>query len=262
MGVAATLSAGFATSPGAAITAVTASTPDTFAVQNFDTSDTAYLEQMWAKNASGGVVRFRSPRLHDPNQGLRLQAAAGDNHLLLPYGLDQRLYPGDTPTVETSGGGAETDTVYAIYSYSNLPGVAARLAAWPDIEGRVLDISCTEVDLTASATPGQWGTAKAINATFDNFKAGSDYAILGYVTNASVGAVAFQGAETGQQKIGGPGVLDHIQTRDFFIRLSQESGRSYIPVFNANNKAAFNLLVNDTAANTAVNVSVILARVS
>lgn len=262
MGQAFVLAAGFATNPGAVVTTVTPANNDTFNVQNFDTADSAFLEQIFAKNATGGIVRMISPRLHDPNQGLRLQAAAGDNHLLLPYGLDQRLYPGDTPTVATTGGAAETDAVYAIYSYANLPGVAARLAAWPDIESRILDVSGCETDVVASATAGQWGTAKAINATFDNFKAGSDYAILGYVTNVSVGAIAFQGAETGQQRVGGPGVNDHIQTRDFFVRLSQESGRPYIPIFNANNKASLTVAANDTSASTAVNVSVILARIS
>lgn len=262
MGVAYTLSAGFATNPGATITAVTAATPDTFNVQNFDTSDSAYLEQMWAKNATGGIVRIRSPRMHDPNQGIRSQTGATGGYLLLPYGIDQRLYPGDTPTVETSGGGAETDTVYALYSYSNLPGVSARLAAWPEVESRILDVSGTEIDVTTSATAGQWGTAVAINASFDNFKAGSDYAILGYSTSVSVGAVAFQGAETGAQKVGGPGTSDHIQTRDYFVRLSTESGRPFIPIFNANNKAAFNVLVNDPAVSTACRVSAILARIS
>lgn len=260
MGQALQLVAGFATNAGATFTVATAATPDTFAVQNFATTDAAYLEQIWGRGATPGIIRIRSPRFHDPNQGIRVQVGSTLPYLGLPYGVDEQLYPGDTPIVDLTGGGAETDTVYVLYGYANLPGATARYGAWADIQPRIQHISGVQVNPVTSATAGQWGNARAINADFDNFKAGMDYAILGYVPATSVGAVAFSGVETGNFKVGGPGPVDHIQTRDFFIQLSQNSGRPYIPIFNANNKAAFNVFVNDAAISATCNVTVYCAQ--
>lgn len=260
MGQALQLVAGFATNPSSTFTVATAATPDTFVIQNFATTDMAYLEQFWGRAASPGIIRIRSPRFHDPNQGIRLQVANANAYLGLPYGIDEQLYPGDTPIVDLTGGAAETDCVYALYGYANLPGVTARYATWSDIQPRIQHISGVQVSPVTSATAGQWGNARAINSDFDNFKAGQDYAILGYVSSVQVGAVAFSGVETGNFKVGGPGATDHVQTRDFFIQLSLNSGRPYIPIFNANNKAAFNVFVNDPATSATVNVTVFCAQ--
>lgn len=260
MGQALQLIAGSVLNAGATFTVATPSSPDTFVVQNFATTDQAYLEQFWGRAATPGVIRIRSPRFHDPNQGIRLQVGNTIPYLGLPYGIDEQLYPGDTPIVDLTGGGAETDTVYALVGYQNLPGATARYAAWSDIEARIQHVSGVEVHPVTAAAAGSWGNARAINADFDNFKAGQDYAILGYLTAVNCGAVAVSGVETGNFKIGGPGSTDHIQTRDYFIRLSQESGRPYIPIFNANNKAAFNVFVHDAAISAAVNVTVLCAQ--
>lgn len=260
MGQALQLIAGFATNAGATFTVATAATPDTFAVQNFATTDAAYLEQFWGRAASPGVVRIRSPRFHDPNQGIRVQVGSANPYLKLPYGIDEQLYPGDTPIVDLTGGGAETDAVYALYSYANLPGATARYASWSDIQPRIQHISGVEVHPVTSATAGQWGNARAINADFDNFKAGQDYAILGYAAATTCGAVAFSGVETGNFKVGGPGMNDALQTRDYFIALSQGSGRPFIPIFNANNKAAFNVFASDPAVSATINVTVYCAQ--
>lgn len=248
-----------ATNPGATLTAVTVNTGQSLTVRNFPTTAPAYLDQMWAHEASAGVLRVRSPRLHDQVQGIRVQVGATTPDLLLPTSGDQTLYPSDVLTVELSGGGAETDTGYLLTYYTDLPGIAARLAQWGEVQPRIKNLVGVEVDDTTSATAGDWSAGTAINATFDNLKANTDYAILGYTVGTVCGAVAITGTDTGNLKIGGPGALDHIQTRRFFVDMSQHTGRPYIPIINSNNKGGTLVSTSDAAASTSVHVSLLMA---
>jgi hypothetical protein len=262
MGLAAQLVAGRVTNPGTTLTALTVNTGDSFAVNNFPNTAQCYLDQMWAREATPGVFRIRSPRMHDASQGIRTQVGDTVPRLLLPDGADQRLYPSDTLTVEASGGGAETDNAFFLAYYTDLPGVSARLATWQEVQPRIVDIAGVEVDTTTSATAGQWSAGTAINASFDTFKANTDYALLGYLMATAVGAVAVQGVDTGNFRIGGPGAVDHIQTREYFVKMAHGTGRPYIPVINSNNKATTNLFVADPATSTAINTTLILAQLS
>lgn len=262
MGLAVQLINGRVTNPGTSLTALTAGTGDSFTVQNFPNSAQAYLDAMWAHEATPGVFRIRSPRMHDASQGVREQVGSTVPYQLLPWGNGQQLYPSDTLTVEGSGGGAETDSFFYTVYYTDLPGIAARLAMWEEIKPRIVDIAGVEVDLTTSATAGQWSAGTAINASFDTFKANTDYAILGYTTSVQAGAIAVAGPDTGNFRIGGPGAFDHIQTKQYFINATHESGRPYIPVINSNNKGTTLVYVADPATATGVNVSFTLAQLS
>lgn len=262
MGLAVQLVAGRVTNPGATITALTVNSGDSFSVQNFPNTAQCVLDQMWAREAAPGVFRIRSPRMHDASQGIRQQVGDTVPRLLLPDGSMQLLYPSDTLTVELSGGAAETDNGFFLNYYTDLPGVAARLASWEEVKPRIVDIAGVEVDATTSATAGQWSAGTAINASFDTFKANTDYAVLGYNVATACGAVAIQGVDTGNFRIGGPGAVDHIQTREFFVKMAHSTGRPYIPVINSNNKATTNLFVCDPATATAINVTLTLAQLS
>lgn len=262
MGLAVQTINGRATNPGSTVTAATAGTSDSFSVNNFPNTAQAYLDQMWARQATAGIFRIRSPRMHDASQGIRCQVGATTPELLLPDGAGQLLYPSDTLTVEMTGGGAETDNVFYSVYYTDLPGVAARLASWEEVKPRIVQIAGVEVDTTTSGTAGQWSSGTAINASFDTFKANTDYALLGYLTSVAVGAVAIQGVDTGNVRMGGPGAIDHVQTREFFIKMAHSTGRPYIPIINSNNKATTNLFVADPATSASVNVSLVLAQLS
>lgn len=262
MGLAVQLINGRATNPSTTFTALTAGTSDSFSVNNFPLSAACYLDQIWAREATPGVVRLRSPRMHDASQGIRLQVGATTPQLLLPDATAQKLYPSDTLTFELTGGAAETDNAFFLAYYTDLPGVAARLAMWEEIQPRIASVAGVEVDTTTSATAGQWSAGTAINASFDTFKANTDYALLGYDVSAAVGAVAIQGVDTGNVRFGGPGSLDHVQTREFFRMMARWTGRPYIPIINSNNKATTNLFVADPATSTAVNVSLIFAELT
>lgn len=262
MGIALEVIAGRVTNPGATITALTANTNSSFVVRSFAASSRAILDNMWAREATPGIYRIRSPRLHDASQGVRVQVGDTAARLLLPWQVDQQLYSSDTLTVEGSGGGAETDFFAYIVYYNDLGGVQARLAAWSEIGPRVVDIAGVEVDVTTAATAGDWSAGTAINASFDTFKADTDYAVLGYTTNVAVGAIAISGSDTGNLKVGGPGPLDAIETNSYFIDAANETGRPYIPIINSNNRGSTFLFVADPAVSAAVRVSLTLAQLS
>lgn len=262
VGIACQVITGRATNPSTTFTALTANSNDSFTIANFPTTAPAYLDNMWAAEATVGVLRVRSPRLHDQSQGIRMQVGATTPRLLLPDATEQALYPGDALTVEITGGAAETDLGALLVYYTDLPGAAARLAQWSEIANRIKNLAGVEVDVTTSATAGQWSSGTAINATFDNLQANADYALLGYTVGTSCGAVAVSGPDTANYRVGGPGNTDQVQTRQFFVDMANASGRPYIPIVNSNNRGGTLLYVADPATSTAIHVSLTLAELS
>lgn len=253
------LNCGFFTAAGAGTGVATPMAGDTFNVANF-TSGNAYLEQLWAEGASTDFVSIRSARMHDNNQGIRLLTPGNTIDELLPYGMDQTLYSGDAPTVSIDETAAATGAIAALYSYDDLPGANPRLASWAEVQPRIVDISGVQVALGAIGAIGNYSAGVAINSTFDNFEAGADYALLGYLTAASVLAIAVAGQDTGNLKVGGSGVADPKVTRDWFIKLSEKSNRPAIPVIAANNKGNTLVFQTDNSAHAAQNVSLIMAQ--
>jgi hypothetical protein len=251
---------GFFTAGAAGTGVATPMAGDSFTVPNINPSSLAKLEQMWANGASTDFVRVRSPRMHDANQGIRSQVTGSANFELLPWGMDQVLYPLDTPVVEIDETAAATGAISLMYEYDDLPGAVARLATWEEVDPRVSQVMGCQVNLGAIAAIGQYSAGNAINSTFDNFEAGYDYALLGYVTPAARLSILVSGPDTSFLKVGGPGMADSRFTCDWFQRVSRITGRPFIPIIAANNKGATNVFQTDSAASAAVNVTLILAR--
>lgn len=259
MGVALNVIGGRVTNPGATITALTVNTGDSFTVRSFPFENPAYLEQVWAQNATAGVVRIRSPRLHDQAQAIRLRSIASSPQPLLPYETQQPLFPQDVLTVEQSGGGAETDCLAFLVYYGDLPGVDARLARWEEIAQRIRNIIGLEQNLTTGATAGDWGGSQALNADFDILKRNIDYAVLGYLTDTAIATIGVTGPETGNLRVGGPGATRSDITADWFAENSRRLGLPMIPIFNAANSGAITVDAQATQVSTAINVTLILA---
>lgn len=253
---------GFFTAAGAGTNAATVSpgAVGTFAIDAFN-SGNAYIEQIWASGATTDFVRVRSPRMHDANQGLRLRTGTIQNANLLPWGSEIQVYSSDVPTVEIDATGAGSGVVVVTYGYDDLSTGAPKLANWSEIQSRIIDVMDTEVSVTSGAI-GAYGVAAAVNSSFDNFKADFTYAVLGYVCSAAVACVALNGPDTGNFDIGMPGDSDARETRDYFVRLARDSGRASIPMIQANNRGGTVLKSVDSAAATAVKVSLTLARLS
>lgn len=262
MGKALQVVSGRVTNPGATITALTVNTGDSFTVRSFPFGSTAYIDEVWAQGATAGVVRVRSPRLHDVSQAIRERFIAAAPRPLLPEVLRQPLYPQDLLTFEMSGGGAETDLAAMLLYYDDLPGIAARLYTWPEVQARIVNVAGMEQAFTTSATAGDYGGSQALNADFDTFKRNVDYAILGYLTDTSVGIIGITGPDTGNLRVGGPGTTESIVTREWFVDIARDTGEAYIPVINAANVGATNIDAAHTTASVAINVTVIMAELS
>lgn len=262
MGLAMEVIVGRVTNPNAAFTALTPGTGNAFTVRNADQTNLPYLEGLWALNASAGSVRIRSPFLHDQTQGIRFRSNASQVRNLLADNVSQQLRPQDTLTVEMTGGAAETDMAALLISYPDLPGINARLAQWEQIRNRIVNILTAEVSVTGPTTAGDWSAGTLLNASEDLLKPNVDYAILGYQTDTEVCAVGIAGTDTGNLKVGGPGTIESLETRDWFVSLAVNKGAPRIPVINAANKASTNVFVAHTATGGTVNVDLVLAQLS
>lgn len=262
MGKALVVTTGRVTNAGATLTALTVNTGDSFTVRSFPFGSNAYIDNVWAQEATAGVVRIRSPRLHDANQAIRERVVVTNPRPLLPYEARQLLYPQDNLTFELSGGGAEIDAASMLQYYEDLPGIDARLGTWPDIQARMVNIAGMEVAATTSATGGQYGGTVALNATFDNWKRNVDYAVLGYLVDTTCLTVGITGPDTGQLRVGGPGTTEALVTSDWFVENAKATGQAYIPIINAANIAATLLDVTGTTISTAINVTVIVAELT
>lgn len=257
MGMAYETIIGRATNPGAVLTALTPGTADSFSVRSFTAGVNTFIDQMWAHEGTPGVFRVRSPRLHDNVQGIRATVGSTTAQTLLPAQSYQPLYPQDVLILEITGGGAEVDLGALAVYYTDLPGIAARLATWDQILPRIANLLTVEVDIPAAVTTGDWSAGTPINTTFDLLKANVDYAFLGYETSGPVGAIALRGPDTGNLRIGGPGGASPIETRDYWVRQSQASGTPMIPIINAANKGGTLAFQASASAGATTNVGFI-----
>ena len=246
----------------AALTAVTFATGDSGTVKAFNPASKAWLMEMWALEATAGVVRIRSPRLHDNVQNLRYTTITATPQPLMGDVANQPLYPQDVLIAELQGGGAETDCMAFLNYYQDLPGTDARLFTWEEIAPRVRNALSVEVVTTTSAIAGDYGGAVAINSSFDLLKANVDYAVLGYVTNVNCCSVGLRGPDTGNLRVGGPGSTQRLETRQWFRDLALWNGVPTIPVINAANKGATLVDANHTTASTAVTIDFTLVELA
>lgn len=258
MGIAIDTIHGFATNPGATITACTVAPGDSFTVRNARDGSPVFIEGIYRGGGTAGVARVRSPLLHDNLQALRFRGLAASCERLTPYAFAQPVEPQDNLTVEVSGGAAESDDVTVQLWYGDMPGSSAILKMPGDVLGSVEQYLGNEVAVTSSATIGTW-VDTAINATNDTLKGNRYYAVLGYETDTLLSAIAVKGPSTNNLRVGGGGATQRVETRDLFVRLSEATGRPHIPVINSADKTGTFVSVADKGASTAANVSLILA---
>jgi hypothetical protein len=253
---------GRATNPGAGPTALTPNTGNSFAVRNTSLGTKVFLDGIWCKEATAGFIRVRSPRLHDNVQGIRYQVAVNQQFNLMGDYPRTILIPQDTLTFEIGGGAAETDTACLLIAYEDLPGSNGRFATWGQVLPRIVDLVTNEVSVAGAATIGDWSAGTPINATNDLLKANTDYAVIGYVCQNSVTAVALQGPDVGGLRVGGPGTTNTLETREWFRRQDVALDIPYIPIINSANKGGTLAFQMDSAAGAANLVDFLLAELS
>jgi hypothetical protein len=243
------------------LVAGTVATGDSLQVKNQTGNVPAWLVQVWSDHQVAGMVRVRSPKLHDNVDAIRFRATIGVLEPQIPWGARQALYPQDVLTVELAGSAVAGDiesVVMQVY-YPDLPGQAARLLDWNTVQGRMVNLVGQRIAMTIGSTVGYNG-ARAINADTDLLKANTDYALLGATTDVETAAITVRGPDTGNLRVaipGEPGLVHHVN--NWFKRLSIATGLPLIPVINSANKGGTQVeVVGDENGGTA-NVTLWLA---
>lgn len=231
---------GFVTAPSTTFTAWTLASGNSLTIRNAPLETNIRLLSAWADQQTAGNLRIRSPRLHDNVQGIRLLAVASEVEPLLPMYGAQKLISQDTLTIEQTGSATAGDieTGAILVYYDQLPGIDARFLSPEDVNQRTVNLVGQENSL-ATGTTGGYSGEESIVAEFDNFKANTDYALLGYLVSAECASIRWRGTDTGNLGVGGPGnELRKQLTANWFVALSHAFGIPLIPVFNSANKNA------------------------
>lgn len=249
------------TAIGATLTAGTIAAGDSLQIKNQAATTPAYLVQAWSDHQVAGMVRIRSPKLHDNVDAIRFRALIGVLEPQLPFGALQPLWPQDVLTVELAGSAVAGDiesVVLQVY-YPDLPGQSANLRTWDQVKGAYKNLIGQRIAMTIGSTAGYNG-ARAINADADLLKANTNYALLGATTDVETAAITVRGADTGNLRVavpGEPGLIHH--TNYWFKRLAIATGLPLIPVINSANKGGTQVeVVGDENGGTA-NVTLWLA---
>lgn len=259
MGKALQVITGQVTNPSTTVTALTPNAGDSFSPRSADMSSDIELLDVWAFSATAGVLRVRSPRMHDQAQNMRYQTVASIPRPNMALESKQKMFPQDNVTVEMSGDAAAVDLASLLVYYTDLPGIAANLHSWEEIAPLVDELTTVEVDLTSSGTSCNYSPTVALNGTFDTLIRDQSYAILGYECGTTGGTIGFTGSDTGNLRVGGPLYNQQEFTADWFVRLGRDNGFPAIPVINSANVASVNLDVACQAVSTSFKVGVNLA---
>lgn len=249
------LVSGFVTAPGAVLTALGMSPGDSLTVRAFDLSKKAWLLTHWANNATAGIMQVRSPRMHDVVNGFRHRVLAAVCEPAYGAEIKQSLSPGDALVAELSGGaGAEIDTGCLLFHYEDLPGAAGRFITEDDVKKRAVSLFCSENTLAFGAGGG-WTGGQVITVAFNNWRPHTDYALIGYECSAICAAVAWRGTDTANLRVGGPGsVVLRDMTKEWFLKLSRDSGLPCVPVFNSDSRPSITI---DGAQNNGAAASIV-----
>lgn len=234
------LVSGYVTAPDTTITQLTMCTGNSKTVRNAELDSKILLLTAWSTNQTAGILQIRSPRLHDNVDGIQFNNVADNNKLLIPLGCSQDLISQDVLSIGLSGSATAGDIEMAslLIYYPDLPGVEGRFIDVDELKSRTKNIM-TVTNTIALTTSGNYTGSEAINVEEDNFKANTDYALIGYQVSAQCGCVRWIGSDIGNIGVGGPGnANDNDQTQSWFKNLSSAFDLPLIPVFNSANKGA------------------------
>jgi hypothetical protein len=231
---------GIVTAAGATLTGITMLGTDVLTLYAFQNPK---LLTFWVDSQANGDVRIMSPNQHDFNQGIHVSHVASEVYPLWPLDSPIPLKYTDTLTAQLSGSATaadiETLTILLAFPTSGVGKGAPTYITYDQYQqwrtGLVMGVQNT----IATPTSGAY-TAEAINAEFDNFKSGFNYAVLGITTNTEAAVLTLQGPCTGNYRIGVPGHETNKRVNvDFFLQLAkalQKYNWPCIPVFKGNDK--------------------------
>lgn len=247
---------------------LTANSGDSLSIPNLQSGKGRILK-MWGIDSDSvaeiALTATRVDSIHDPQYGVRFNipalalggAATNASFPMIepPNYLD--VFTGDTLTFTCTTTAADDVVVSWLTMYDDLPGAAAKFATWESIRASrftEIGVRCAPV---ASATPGAYGTTRAINADDARWTGGKWYAILGWTVQTQVTTIAFTGPMWANLRLGGPAGSLTLGTDNFFVQLAEMFNAPLIPVFNGYDAGSVLLTVADGEASTSPKVDVI-----
>lgn len=222
------------------IVALTAVSGDSAQVSSFSEAKKGWILQLWCDFQAAGTLRIHSPKMHENTNGIRFDIIASDLYPMLPWGAKQPIYPGDTINCDAAGSatGGDIEYVLLLRYFDELSAQQARLLTHEEVSRRLVNIHAVENTIATGATAAYAGS-EAINAEIDQFKARTDYALMGYVVDTECPLVAWRGPDTASARVGGPGLeTDRGETASWFMKLSRMCNMNLVPIIAADNKAA------------------------
>lgn len=243
---------------------------DSLGIANF-TAGQSRLIEAWGID-SDAVAEFQMiySRGHDQLHGIRFSCPAltpgGAGTVaavdFLPGYMTLPVYSGDTALIQASCTAADDLIFSYLVEYDDLPGVDARFAQWPTVQSLMDSLVGIRVSAQASGTPGAYGTARAFNADDDRLQADRYYAILGATVQTPVTTIALSSPDWGNQWIGLPAGVSHLNPGSWFVDQSVKWNKSLIPIISANNKTNILVKVADGEASTTPQIDFLLARLT
>lgn len=241
---------------GTANEALTFGTGDSATFFNVPQGERAFLAEVWAvNNASPMDVSLVASRFHDQVAGVVFKCPDGATLApperpvkLQAAGVDQPIFPSDVLTVQIDGTAADDVNVTLVLYYPNIPGIAGRFVT----ADYVKTLYQNQIGVRASVTAGtgNWGNTVALNASDNRLHANRDYAVLGFTAEAPLAAVALQGIDTGNLRVGGPVLADGGHDGSLFVDYSEAYNTALVPVINSNNAGSTTLIAAHTDADT------------
>jgi len=229
-----------ATAAAAAGSAAAALTGDSLNVRNY--GNRPRLISVWGTCQTGGFAQLAFPTGHDTTRGFRVGAPVASTQMLCSLGSSIPITPQETIT-GTIGGTAvagDVENVSFLTRYDVNKG--QRLIGWAECDKRASKLTTIEQAIVSAAGPAYTGTA-LITATTDLLIANRDYALLGITSRTQVHCAGIIGPDTGNDRIGVPGILRYEIGAQFFRLLSQSQNDDLIPVINSGNKGSTSFFV-------------------
>ena len=258
---------GFVGNVGATLTNVTVNTGDTLTARSFFPPSKCHITTVWSNQQNqSNLLQLKAPSFHDNVNGTIIASGNSVRQNLLPFDTNQTIQAQETLSVLANGGAGAGDvsTAHIGLFYEDLAGATQKLISYTEMISRQVYLTSVQVNITAGVVTGQYTGNATVNSLYDQFKANTDYAIIGYTATeavtGSISALRISGADFGGYPILCPVTpLNPSMTERYFIDLSERYGVGLIPVFNSANKASTILDVCSNENGTTCVITLLLA---
>ena len=197
------------------------------------------IMSMWQTNQVAGFGQILFPSAHDTTRGYRAGVPIGVTPFLLPLGVQMDVTAQELMsfTIAGSNVAGDVEQLSCLLKYDNLPGVDQRLMTASEVMSKTKKLTTVETSCVSAAGPGYSGSTLITNGS-DLLRANTDYAVMGMSSRTAVQNMTLVGPDTGNVKIGMPGVLRPELSAGWFMMLSRAFGEPMVPVINSGNKSA------------------------